>query len=671
MRSRLGKIIGSPWLAALTLLVLVAVRAWDPAFLESVRLRYFDTLITSTPPTPSSIVTVNIDEAALDHYGQWPFTRSVYAHLIDDLYAHHAGIVVMNVLMTEPDRMGGDAVFAHTLERWPVILPNMPADRMKNTPRQPSLAVIGSEYLDHLVTYPGILANIPVIESRAAGVGVVNTLPELDGVNRRIPLVVAVGDHLYPSLAMETLRVAAQDTTTQIKLSPVGVDKLRIPQFGPIATDPLGRIWIDWSYSISSYSMMQLPDDFHQAIVIVGVSAAGVGNPVPTALGALWPHDVQAAVLATVMSGSTIQRPDWAEGAELLAILGLGLLVLGLSRWTYVGLGTTLLLLLGLVPLSWWAFASHRWLVDVTAPIGLLLITTLHLYGAKFVREYQQKLQIKKQFGTYLSPALVEKLQRQPELLRLGGESRVLSIMFTDVRGFTTISEHYGENVQGLTQVMNRYMTAMTRTILNHQGTLDKYIGDAQMAFWNAPLDDADHAWHAVQTALSMIRDLETFNAMIAAEGVPPFGMGIGINTGMVVVGNMGSTQRFDYTCLGDAVNLASRLEGQSKPYHVPIILGPQTAEMVRGRIPVAELDCLAVKGKSIGVRIYTIAEVASDHATFLHHYYAGQWTQALRVIPTLAAQTPVLADYYHMMQTRLEAGCQPTWTGIYTATSK
>ena len=251
-------------------------------------------------------------------------------------------------------------------------------------------------------------------------------------------------------------------------------------------------------------------------------------------------------------------------------------------------------------------------------PILTILLVYAHAYTVKFITELNQKLQIKKQFGTYLSPALVEKLQKNPELLRLGGESRELSIMFTDVRGFTGISEHYGKNVQGLTQIMNRYMTAMTAKILENEGTLDKYIGDAQMAFWNAPLDDAQHAKNAVKTALQMLGNLEEFNYEIAAEGVPPFGMGLGINTDIVVVGNMGSNQRFDYTCLGDGVNLASRLEGQSKPYGVKIVLGPKTAEYVKDEYFVLELDCIAVKGKKEGVNIFTVIIEGNNRITYL-----------------------------------------------------
>ena len=307
-----------------------------------------------------------------------------------------------------------------------------------------------------------------------------------------------------------------------------------------------------------------------------------------------------------------------------------------------------------------------------------------HLVFNNFVREFRLKQQIKKQFGTYLSPALVEKLQKDPSLLKLGGETRQLSIMFTDVRGFTTISEHYGADVQGLTQIMNRYMTAMTAKILANNGTLDKYIGDAQMAFWNAPLDDENHAYNAVKTALEMLGDLDKFNEEISKEGVPPFGMGLGINTGNVVVGNMGSSQRFDYTCLGDTVNLASRLEGQSKPYHVRLIIGEVTADHVKDRFVLAELDEIAVKGKTKGVKVYTILSNATGinreyvgiHRNFIKAYRRQDWDSALSCIKVLkVAFNGELTDYYDMMAERIEelkqANLPLDWDGVYRATSK
>jgi adenylate cyclase len=305
-------------------------------------------------------------------------------------------------------------------------------------------------------------------------------------------------------------------------------------------------------------------------------------------------------------------------------------------------------------------------------PVVGLVLVILHAYGVKFVSEFLQKQQIKKQFGTYLSPAMVEKLQKNPELLQLGGESRELSIMFTDVRGFTAISEHYGSDVQGLTKIMNRYMTAMTAKIIENNGTLDKYIGDAQMAFWNAPLDEKNHAKMAVKTALEMMQSLDEFNKEVVAEGIPAFGMGLGINTGIVVVGNMGSNQRFDYTCLGDSVNLASRLEGQSKPYGVKMVLGPITAEQVKDEYDVMELDCIAVKGKKEGVKIYTISKETKQHKEFLHNYYSGHWAAACDLIETCQKTNPEMKDYYEAMLERIGSGVAPKdWNGTFKATSK
>ena len=668
------KILTSPWTALITLAVIVGFRIADPAFLESVRLRYFDTLVTSKPAEITGVHVVNIDEKALERYGQFPFSRDRYAAIIQDLYRRNAGLVVFNVLTPDRDRFGRDDTYVAALKRDPVVLPSIGSTQTRNQPRNPGSAVIGPFELDAFVTYPGIIANIPEVERAAAGVGIVNTLPEIDGVVRRMPLVVAYKGKLYPSLAMEVMRVVAGDSTFQVKVNESGVEKMRIPQFGPVVTDSLSRIWIDWSLTPERHSLMNLPKDFNGEIVIVGVSAQGLANPVATSLGEMLPQDLQAAVISTVIANKirpAITRPDWADGAEIITLILLSVALIFLGRWTYVGiLGSVVVLGLCLwIPHT--LYSSYLWLTDGTLVVAGLVLVLLHAYGVRFVREYLAKQQIKKQFGTYLSPAMVERLQKNPELLTLGGESRELSIMFTDVRGFTTISEHYGADVQGLTKIMNRYMTAMTAKILENAGTLDKYIGDAQMAFWNAPLDDPDHARNAVRTALQMMESLDEFNREITAEGIPPFGMGLGINTGTVVVGNMGSSQRFDYTCLGDSVNLASRLEGQSKPYGVRIILGSRTSELVRDAYEVAELDCIAVKGKTEGVRIYTLATETQPHRDFLKLYYSGEWKKAQALIPGCKRACPDLEKYYDAMDDRLAAGKPDDWMGTYKATSK
>ena len=681
----LKKIVLSPWTALITLAVLIALRVADPSFVESVRLRYFDTLITAQAPTENNIAVVNIDESALDRHGQWPFPRTVYADIVKDLYAHGAGLVVWNVLMPEADRFGGDGQLAETLKDHPVILSNIPAAVTKNTPRKPGSAVVNSQFGDRIMNYPGIIANIPELEAPAWGVGTVNTLPEIDGVNRRVPLVISVDGKIYPSLGMETLRVLAKDSTVQVKLSEIGIDKMRIPKFGPITTDTLGRIWIDWSQTSEHYSVTKLPDDLHKAVVIVGVSAAGIGNPVSTATGAVWPQDVQAAVLGTMINRVNIQRPDWADGAEILALALAGIMLIAMARWTYVGIGTMVVVVVASVYGSRWGYSEHRFLWDATAITAGSIVVALHAYVVKFVSEFLQKQQIKKQFGTYLSPDLVAQLQRNPDLLVLGGDSRELSIMFTDVRGFTSISEHYGSDVQGLTRIMNRYMTAMTKKILENHGTLDKYIGDAQMAFWNAPLDNAQHAKDAVKTALEMLGSLDAFNREVGAEGVPPFGMGLGINTGTVVVGNMGSDQRFDYTCLGDAVNLASRLEGQSKPYHVAMVIGDRTNDYVKDEYFTLPLDCIAVKGKREGVNIHTVLPCESfarwekyrtQHLHMMADYNAQRFAQAIKACESLKGQFNGLMDgYYDMWIARCaEMNANPPgdgWDRVYRTNSK
>ena len=660
----------SPWMALVTLVLLLSLRIADTSFVESTRMRYFDQLITSKESTVSEqVAVVNIDDETIRQQGQFPFPRGQYATIIADLYRRGAGLVVFNVFMPDADRFNQDAKLASVLKTKPVVLPQTTSDTApKHTPFRPGVSIIGEGTAG--VDFPHIFPNTKLLNDATAGAGVVNVFPEIDGVVRRVPMIVQSQGKLYPSISLETLRVAVGDPSFQIKLNENGVEALRIPQFGKITTDEIGRIWVDWSSKTTEYSLAKLPDDFEGKIVIVGITARGLNNPVATAIGEVYPHHVQAKVLDTITSGTVISRPDWALIAELSFIAIVCILSIALSRFTH---GYIFAIVLAGISVygSYELFVRFGYLLDALFPVITLTVVSFHGYIVKFLVELRQKLQIKKQFGTYLSPALVEKLQKNPELLRLGGESRELSIMFTDVRGFTSISEHYGKDVQGLTQIMNRYMTAMTAKIIENNGTLDKYIGDAQMAFWNAPLDEPNHAKMAVKTALQMMESLDEFNKEITAEGVPAFGMGLGINTGVVVVGNMGSVQRFDYTCLGDHVNLAARLEGQSKPYGVRIVLGPETAKQVSDVYSIFELDCIAVKGKKEGVKIFTLAEETEQHKQFLEYYYRGQWYKAKAIIPLCKNATPEMTAYYDAMEERLEGGTPPNWDGTYRATSK
>jgi adenylate cyclase len=674
----------SPWTAIITLILILTVRMADPAFVESVRLRYFDTLITGKTATQNNIYTVNIDEKSLEQYGQWPFPRDVYGRIIQDLYDRGAGLVVFNVLMPEPDRSGQDATLAETMKKHPVVLSNVPAQQTKNEPRVPGSAVLGPEHLNTIVKYSGMIANIPSLENAAVGVGTTNTLPEIDGVNRRLPLIVTVDGKLYPNLAVETLRVATNNSTFQVKLNVNGVEKMRLPgDIGIIDTDSLGRVWIDWSQRNHSVSLNDLPADFKGSIVIVGTSAAGIANPVATAIGPVWPQDLQAAVIGTMINKVNIKRPDWAEGAEAISLILLSLTLLFLSRWVYVGMAMGVIMIVAVVPLSNLFYTHNLWLLDGTLLVAGLTLVMLHAYGIKFVSEYLQKQRIKKQFGGYASPMVVEMLQKNPDIIKQGIKKEV-SICFSDLRGFTPLGESFGNDVKGLTEVMNGYMDAITQPVLDANGMIIKYIGDASMHIHNAPMDDPEHPKTAVQTALRMLKAVERFNETLTAKGRPIVGMGAGINTGLGYIGEMGSTQRHSYDVLGDAVSTTARLESQCKNYGVLLIVGPETHRRTQNDFFYLKLDDLAVKGKTVGLEIHTVldlnaAEHADDKQTHdaMHADYRNQkFDAAIQKCKQLQDRFDgQMKKYYDMWQERCEYMKTQTlpkdWTGVFTATSK
>ena len=683
---KLTKFLTSTWMVAISACLLLTLYAINPSVIQTLQLKTFDYLITSLDKKQSEeIVVVNFGEKSVEKFGQWPFDRRDIAKTIDKLKENGASVIVAPILFSEKDRAGGDSELAKVLDG--VIIAQTPTTQ-NNKPDsvRRGFASIGPVDPARVVyRWPGGLRPLDQYAEIASGVGVVATISELDGVVRRMPLLVNIASGLYPSIPLETIRVAAGDPSFQVKTNEGGIEAVRVPAFPPISTDERGRIWLSWNTKFDTLEATEIDARVKDKIVILGLTIEGVGGIIATPIGERWAHEIQAQTLQTLVDGTSISRPNVGtliEGALLTTML---LLLLHIVPRLTVALTVPFyaFIVVGVSAASYYLFKTELQLWDASYIVLAISVVYGHLVFNNFAREFRLKQQIKKQFGTYLSPALVEKLQKNPELLRLGGETRELSIMFTDVRGFTTISEHYGNDVQGLTKIMNRYMTAMTKKIIDNDGTLDKYIGDAQMAFWNAPLDDEMHARHAVKTALEMLDDLERFNKEVTAEGIPPFGMGLGINTGSVVVGNMGSDQRFDYTCLGDTVNLASRLEGQSKPYHVKMVIGPQTYEYVKDEYLCLELDCLAVKGKTKGVNIYTIVNknglniaFARAHGEFLMHYREQNWDKALEYVPYVEnAFEGEMKEYYQMMVERIEeykANPLPKdWDGVYRTNSK
>jgi adenylate cyclase len=475
-----------------------------------------------------------------------------------------------------------------------------------------------------MLKFPGLLRNTPVLETAAAGRGLVTIRTERDGIVRRVPMIMQAQGATMPSLSFEMLRVATGSDTIFIKsdiagIISVGVSGVQVP------TDRNGQLWVhfahyDPSIYVSAADVLDGgigPERVAGKLVLIGTSSAGLHDVKTTPVTPVMPGvEIHAQVLESVVTGTVLSQPPWGLLLEFSAALLLGILVIGFAPKfgpvTLVAVGGLFATLL--VGTSWFFYTQYRLLIDPTYPLLSTTAIYLTLIFSSFAREQAQRRQIRSAFGQYLSPALVEQLAQAPEKLVLGGEEREMTIMFSDMRGFTTISETYKRDPQGLTALMNRFLTPLTNAILARKGTIDKYMGDAIMAFWNAPLDDKEHQINACEAALDMLEQVDALNKereMEAQEGGRPFmplNVGVGLNTGTCVVGNMGSDLRFDYSVFGDSVNLASRLEGQSKEYGFPIIVGSTTALAAKDRFAILELDFIMVKGKTEPEVIYAIA---------------------------------------------------------------
>ena len=668
--------------AVITAIVLLFVQYNGGYIVETAKLKSFDLLQQTDKPVVSpDIGVVTIDEAAIEKYGQWPWKRDVIADIIWRLREAGAGVIVLPILFSEDDRLGGDMALAEALVQNGVVIAQTGSLQANKNAVPRGVAKIGDP-LPYLFEWPGMLGPIPLLGENADGVGVLNTAPEIDGVVRRVPLIMTVGNETYPSIAVEVIRLATGAPSYQIKANDGGVEKIRVPGYPIINTDPNGQIWLRWNKQFLTKSVV---DDFSEMAgrtVIIGMTAEGLGSTIASPTGPQYNYMPSAVTLQTVIDGDSIQRPFWADLAELATTAIISIAIILLAAFApYWLVGTSMIVLAGsLVYGVFYAWQNYLYLLDVTIPLLALLLVGFHAVFNRFVKEFMLKQQIKKQFEHYLAPAMVAKLQKNPELLKLGGDTRKLTILFSDIRGFTPISEQYKTDPQGLTKLINRYMTPMTSIVMENDGTVDKYIGDALMAFWNAPLDVPDQRKAATLTAVQMLERLELLNKELENEGLLPLRIGVGINTGDVVVGNMGGDQRFDYSVLGDAVNLAARLEGQSKSYGLSLLLGEDAVDESTDFIFV-ELDLIAVKGKTEPVRIFTIAMEEKEHYNdqlhrkFLEYYRAGEWDSALEELDKLIRTCPAqLDEYYKIMNDRtldLQKRNPEDWDGVYVATSK
>ena len=595
-------------IAFVTLFVLTFIGLKEPQVKEILRLKTFDLLLQSeTKELSQDIGIITIDEKAIEKYGQWPWPRSVLADIILKARLDGAQVIVVPILFSEPDRMGYDEDLADVLP-YHIVISQVGTNQTNKNGVPRGVAKV-NDPLPFLFEWGGMLGPIEKFHN-ASGVGVSNTVPEVDGVVRRIPLLMKIGEDIYPAMAIEVIRVAVGAPSYQVKSGQAGVQAMRVPGFPTIKTDANARIWLRWNKEYETISAAE--DDFSKfagKTVIIGMSAEGLGGIIATPIGERYAYELTASTLDTVLQGEQIIRTDIMPLIEMAVAVVLSILMILVVRFfPYLFIIT---LLIGTYGASWVAvsllFENKLMLVDMSWAMLTLSIVVFHSVFTRFILEFRLKQQIKKQFEHYLAPAMVKRLQKNPELLKLGGETRELTFLFCDIRGFTPISEKYQSDPQGLTVVINKFLTPMTDIIMKNGGTIDKYMGDCIMAFWNAPIDIPNHRTLAVKSAVEMVHKLKDLNN---SEGFGPgnkLNIGIGINSGKAVVGNMGSKQRFDYSVLGDAVNLASRLEGVSKNYDATIIIGYDTYKNIKEKYNFKKLDQVKVKGKSNLVSIYTI----------------------------------------------------------------
>ena len=558
--------------------------------------------MNTEPEWNQQILIVDLDENFINDYGGWPLPRSVYGDLITTTNA----IPGITVLMPNKDIRGEDydTYFSFRMSYKPTVLATAASTQVTGTGTHVGTAQLGEDPLPWLYEYPGILQPTPGLAVSAEGKGVVTSSPELDGVTRRIPLVVNSQEKLYPSFALELLRVAIGDPSYQLKAGTQGIEWIRIPSYPLMNTDANGRIFLDWNTKFYKQTGTEFINNPIEApFVIVGTTAEGVTNPVPTPAGPKYPHEIQANILHNLIQGSAPSTPSWALAVEYAVALLAFLTLAFASRSIWLSVPALALFTVGSSYGAWYAYQSS-YLIDASGIVILSILFWAYHSFLSFLSEYRQKLRIKQQFGTYVSPDLVKKLQEDPSLLRLGGSTEQLTFLFSDIRGFTPISEKYQKNPQGLTSLINRFLDNQTEIILKHGGTIDKYMGDCIMAFWGAPLPDENHKQNATAALVEMRVALGELNERLREEGLDQINTGAGINSGLCVVGNFGSSNRFDYSVLGDSVNLAARLESSCKNYDVDNVISEHS--LVDG-YEYDYLDEVTVKGKSEPVKIYTI----------------------------------------------------------------
>ena len=675
------------WTLAFVTVVLITLFHYNNNFVvETARLKGFDLLQQYDQTVQSNdIAVVTIDEDALEKYGQWPWKRDVLADLIWKLREAGAGIIVLPILFSEYDRLGGDQALQEAIVGNGVVIGQNGSFGADKNGVSRGVAKIGDP-LPFLFEWDGMLGPIPFF-AMADGVGVLNTVPEIDGVVRRLPMLMRVGDAVYPSIAIETIRVAVGEQSYQVKSNAGGIDKMRVPGYPIIQTDSNARVWLRWNKQFETISAVEEEHFYMLAdkTVIIAPTADGIANIIASPKGGQYSYMPNAVALQNILDGDTISRPYWALLLEIGTTFSIGFLIVILGRFApYWLAGASILVFAGGIGYGvYYAWINYLYLIDGTMPILAVILVGLHAVFARFVLEFFEKQKIKKQFAGYASPTVVRMLQENPALIK-EGMKREVSIVFSDLRGFTPLGESFGDDVAGLTKIMNGYMDAITQPVLDMDGMIIKYIGDASMHIHNAPIHDPQHPKTAVQCGLDMLKAVEIFNDKITSEGRPPVGMGAGINTGLGYLGEMGSTQRHSYDVLGDSVSTAARIESKCKEYGCVLLVGDATYQQTKDDFFWLKVDDLAVKGKTVGIGIWTVLDntkkswsVAQRKHREMHQLYKDQkFQEAIEQCKLLHNHFDNrMSGYYDMWIERCEymltQDLPKDWNGVFVATTK
>ena len=614
----------------ITIGVFVGLKIWSPYLVENIKWSYFDVLHQSQEKVQvDDIVLVDIDEKSLEVFGQYPIKRSIYRDIMLD--THYTNTHVFTQLFNQPDRNSGeDEIFAEGLVNRLSILAAAPTIQ-KDTGSAPFVGNStfgGGSATDHLWNFSGISSPIRILQDNTYGVGVTVATPSVtgtanfDGTTRSIPLIVTANEQVYPSLALETLRALKDQPSYQTKITEVGVEWVRMGRDKPITTTATSDVMVSYWNEFQRVSAVDLPNlNLTNKILIWGLTAEGLNNPVSTPVGVLYPHEVQANHIQTVLSGVQIQQSYYLGLLEIVLLLTVLVLILGMVyKLPTILSGIMSLTLVGLQIFgSYYIWTSELVLFDTFFSSIASLIVFGHASFNQYYTTYQLKEQIKKQFQKYLSPDMVDQLAENPDLLKLGGDRKELTFMFMDICGFTPISEQYKTNPQGLTELVNRFLSPMTEIIMDNQGTIDKYMGDCIMAFWNAPVKVENHQAKAYQASLAIKQEIPKINAEVKAmlskeqSKLINVNFGMGLSTGQVVVGNMGSEFRFNYSVMGDMVNVAARLEAMTKEKKKTILAGSLnfSDEMIKNLkaqgIALKFIDDIAVRGKKEKIPVYAV----------------------------------------------------------------